>query len=112
MALARIVTVSVATTVVLLLAARTRSQELPRATPAQGAFAFPDPTGRRLLVVADVAQPEGLHEAICNNGRRVPVRFEKRQVEQPNDSQATRHRMASKRIVVPLGLINRENEGE
>jgi hypothetical protein len=58
-----------------------QGQGLPGATAEHGAFAFPDPSGRRLLVVSDLARPELLHEAACSDGRRFPVRFERRQSE-------------------------------
>jgi hypothetical protein len=67
--------------VLLLPPAGLQSQGLPGATAEHGAFAFPDPTGRRLLVVSDLARPDLLHEAACSDGRRFPVRFERRQIE-------------------------------
>lgn len=46
-----------------------------------GAFGFPDPSGTRLLTVSDLVQPAMLHTAFCSDGRRFPVRFERRQAE-------------------------------
>lgn len=65
----------------VVLAGGVRAQELPQATMEQGAFAFPDPGGTRLLTGADPSQPALLHTALCNGGGRFPVRFERRQVE-------------------------------
>ena len=74
---------TVVCTMVVLLTPATglQSQVLPGGTAGHGAFAFPDPSGRRLLVVSDLARPELLHEAACSDGRRFPVRFEGRQIE-------------------------------
>ena len=65
----------------LLSAAESQGQELPRTSTQFGAFAFPDLGGTHLLAVSDLSQPETLHEALCSDGRRVPVRFERRQGE-------------------------------
>ena len=57
-----------------------RAQEPPRASAEYGAFAFPNPAGTHLLIVAELTQPERLTEAWCGY-RRVTVRFERRQPE-------------------------------
>jgi hypothetical protein len=63
----------------------TYAQDLPRATEQYGAFAFSNEEGSRLLSTADMARPESLRTALCSGGKRVAVRFERRQVE-GNDS--------------------------
>lgn len=62
-----------------------RGQELPRATAQHGAFAFPDGNGTRLLAPSDLPQPDRVQDALCSDGRRVPVRFDRRQVERDNN---------------------------
>ena len=59
------------------IAAQTPS--LPGATEERGAFALPDPTGARLLVIPDLARPESLKTALCSGGRQFPIRFVRRQ---------------------------------
>ena len=63
------------------LAGGAQGQELPRATMEYGAFAFPDPSGMRLLTVSEPTQPELLHTVFCSDGRRASVRFDHRQTE-------------------------------
>jgi hypothetical protein len=58
-----------------------RGQETPSATIEHGAFAFPDLSGTRLLTVSDLPQPAVFETALCSDGRRYPVRFERRQTE-------------------------------
>ncbi len=70
----------------LFLAGGIRGQELPRATAQYGAFAFPDLSGTHLLAVSDLSQPDRLHEALCSDGRRYPVQFERRQVERQGNN--------------------------
>jgi hypothetical protein len=65
----------------ILLAGGIQGWELPRATMQHGAFGLPDPGGTRLLTVSDLLQPAMLHTAFCSDGRRFPVRFERRQAE-------------------------------
>ena len=79
MTLTRIAKVGAVASVVLLLSVGAGSQELPRVTTEHGAFAFPDPDGTRLIVTADVSLPDLLHEAVCSNGRRFPVRYDRKQ---------------------------------
>jgi hypothetical protein len=76
---------------VVLIAASGRGQvrELPGATDGHGAFGLPDPRGGRLLVIPDLARPELLKAALCGGGRRVAVRFDRRQVERANDGRQT-----------------------
>jgi hypothetical protein len=47
------------------------------------AFAFASPDGSRLLVTAPLPEPAAtvLRDALCSGGQRVPVQFERRQVE-------------------------------
>ena len=65
----------------ILLAGGIRGQEPPPATMQYGAFGFPDPSGTRLLTVSDLLQPAMLHTALCSDGRRFSVQFERRQAE-------------------------------
>jgi hypothetical protein len=65
----------------ILLTGGMQAQELHQATMQHGAFAFPDPSGTRLLTLAGPSQPAMLHTALCNGGGRFPVRFERRQAE-------------------------------
>ena len=53
--------------------------DLPRATDAVGGFALQDKDGARLLLLPDVEHPERLKTALCSDGRRVAVQFERRQ---------------------------------
>src|SRR5436190_4279610 len=59
-------------------------QDLPGATDDHGGFGLPDQRGSRLLVILKLARPEVLKAALCSGGRRVPVKFERRQVEGAN----------------------------
>ena len=59
-------------------------QDLPGATDDHGGFGLPDQRGSRLLVIPKLARPEVLKAALCSGGRRVPVQFERRQVEGAN----------------------------
>ena len=65
----------------ILLAGGIGGRELPRAAMQYGAFAFPDPSGTRLLTVSDLPQPAMLRTALCTGGRRFSVRFARRQAE-------------------------------
>jgi hypothetical protein len=65
----------------ILFAGGIRGQEPPPATMQYGAFGFPDPSGTRLLTVSDLLQPAMLHTALCSDGRRFSVQFERRQAE-------------------------------
>jgi hypothetical protein len=67
--------------ILFLVCAGLRAQE-------QGSFAFADTTGKRLLSLADVAQPSALNTALCEGGRRYPVRFAGHQQER----EGTNHR--------------------
>src|SRR5688572_26800342 len=58
-------------------------QNPPPATDNHGGFGLPDQRGRRLLVIPSLAHPERLKFALCN-GRRVPVEFQRLQVEGAN----------------------------
>ena len=66
-------------------AAVIQGQELPRATAQHGAFAFPDSNGTRLLAASELSQPDMVHDALCSDGRRVPVRFDRWQAERDNN---------------------------
>jgi hypothetical protein len=70
----------------LCVAAAIRGQELPLATAQYGAFALPDGKGTRLLAPSDLPQPDRIHDALCSDGRRVPVRFDRRQVASDNNA--------------------------
>ena len=56
-----------------------RAQDLPAWTPQHGVFAFPDPSGRRLLATAGLEQPERLKVALCSSGERLAVQFAQNQ---------------------------------
>jgi hypothetical protein len=58
-----------------------QSQTVPSATDALGGFGLPDQAGTRLLLVPNLARPELLKAALCSDGRRFSVQFERRQVE-------------------------------
>lgn len=64
-------------------------KDLPGATADHGGFGLPDQKGRRLLLVPNLARPELLKTALCGNGRRVTVQFERRQPEGANDGRQT-----------------------
>jgi hypothetical protein len=64
-------------------------QDLPGATDGYGGFGLSDQRGGRLLLIPDLARPELLRAAVCSGGRRVAVRFERRQVESANDGRQT-----------------------
>jgi hypothetical protein len=63
----------------LLAASVAAAQELPRATPEHGAFAFADRSGSKLIVTAPLAAPDALTTALCGDGRRVPVKYLRQQ---------------------------------
>jgi hypothetical protein len=58
-----------------------QTKELPHSTPELGTFAFADPAGARLLSVGGPSAPGALRTALCSDGNKFPVRFERRQVE-------------------------------
>jgi hypothetical protein len=58
-----------------------QAQDLPGATANHGGFGLPDQRGSRLLVIPKLDRPELLKAALCSGGRRVPVQFERRQIE-------------------------------
>jgi hypothetical protein len=60
-------------------------QDLPSATDGHGGFGLPDQRGGRFLLIPNLARPELLKAALCGSGRRVPVQFERRQVEGANN---------------------------
>ena len=64
-------------------------QELPRATAEHGAFAFPNFDGTHLLAASDLPKAERVHDALCSDGSRVPVRFDRRQVERVDNGRQT-----------------------
>jgi hypothetical protein len=57
----------------------------PAPRVSYGAFALPDRSGSRLLLVSEVDEPERLRTALCH-GRALPVQFERHQDAQPSDS--------------------------
>lgn len=63
----------------IFLGGRECDSQLTPSTPDQGAFAFPDPSGTRLLVTADISQPERFKTALCGDAGRVTIQFEQRQ---------------------------------
>lgn len=67
----------------ILLAGAMCAQDPPPAAPQYGAFGFPDPSGTRLLAASTLPQPARFHTALCDGGRRYPVRFERAQPERP-----------------------------
>ena len=67
--------VCLACSLLVLASVDARAQDLPAWTPQHGAFAFPDPNGRRLLATAELEQPERLKVALCSSGERFAVQF-------------------------------------
>lgn len=65
--------------VIIVFSGRTFASDLPRATSDHGAFAFPDDTGSRLLVVAEVSQPDRFKTALCDRCGRVTIKYEHQQ---------------------------------
>ena len=59
-------------------------QDLSGATADHGGFGLPDQRGSRLLVIPKLDHPELLKAALCSGSRRVPVQFERRQIEGAN----------------------------
>jgi len=57
------------------------AQDVPSWTEEHGAFAFPDPSGTRILTTAALVRPERVRTAFCSGGRDVAVRFERIQGE-------------------------------
>ena len=57
----------------------------PAASDRFGTFAFPNPAGTELLVHHALPHPERLHTALCDGGRKVPVRFVRRQTTRRPD---------------------------
>ncbi len=51
----------------------------PATSDRYGAFAFPNAAGTELLIPHDLPHPERLHTALCGGGRKVAVRFVRRQ---------------------------------
>jgi hypothetical protein len=51
----------------------------PAASDRYGAFAFPNAAGTELLIRHNLPNPERLHTAVCGGGRKVAVRFVRRQ---------------------------------
>ena len=51
----------------------------PAASDRYGAFAFPNAAGTELLIRHNLPKPERLHTAVCGSGRKVAVRFVRRQ---------------------------------
>lgn len=76
--------------VLIALSGEARIQDLPGATESHGGFGLPDQSGTRLLVMPwqDRSNPGLLKAALCGGAGRVPVRFDRRQIESPNDGRA------------------------
>ena len=72
-----------------VVTAAAQVRDLPRATDSLGGFALPDQGGGRLLQNPDLARPEGSRTALCSGGRRVALRFDRRQIERANDGRET-----------------------
>jgi hypothetical protein len=71
--------------IVVLLAGQVCGQKLPTATAEHGAFAFPDESGTRLIVIAGMPEAARVRKALCSDGSSLPVRFEGRQVDGRDD---------------------------
>jgi hypothetical protein len=69
----------------LTVAGGAARQDLPGATDTHGGFGLPDQRGARLLVIPNLARPERITTALCGGGRRVVVRFERRQEARENN---------------------------
>jgi hypothetical protein len=65
--------------VLIAFGGRTFASDLPRATSDHGAFAFTDDTGDRLLVVAEILQPDQFKTALCDSSGRVNIKYEYQQ---------------------------------
>jgi hypothetical protein len=57
----------------------------PAASDRYGAFAFPNVAGTELLIHHHLPHPERLHTALCDGGRKVAVRFVRRQTTRQPD---------------------------
>jgi hypothetical protein len=71
--------------ILALAAGGMAGQELPRATAEHGAFGLPDESGTRLIAVAAMPDAARVRTALCSDGSRVEVRFERRQAGLPDD---------------------------
>jgi hypothetical protein len=82
----RVIPAVAAMAIFILLAGGLRAQELPRATMQDGAFAFADPSGTRLLSVSGLPESQVFQAALCSGGQRSSVRFERRQAAQEGNN--------------------------
>jgi hypothetical protein len=87
----RATTASGAICFLLYAAAALPGQDLPRATGEYGAFAFSNFGGTHLLAASALPQAESVHQAFCTDGSRVPVRFDRQQIERANNGRQTPH---------------------
>src|SRR5262245_21610409 len=85
----RATTVSGAVCLLLCAVAALSGQELPRATGEYGAFAFSNFDGTHLLAASELPQAESVHDAFCADGSRVPVRYDRQQIERANNGRQT-----------------------
>jgi hypothetical protein len=59
---------------------------LPHSSAEHGAFALPDQTGTRLIATAGIPHAEGVHKALCGDGRSVVVQYDHRQIERKDNN--------------------------
>jgi len=59
---------------------------VPRTSNSQGAFAYADSSGDRLLALSAPSSPNSVVEARCRSGARLPVRFVGHQSRSPGDN--------------------------
>jgi hypothetical protein len=59
---------------------------VPRASRSQGAFAYADSSGARLLALSAPSSPTSVVEALCRSGARLPIRFVGHQSRSPGDN--------------------------
>jgi hypothetical protein len=71
--------------ILVLGAAGALGQGLPRATAQYGAFGLPDESGTRLICVRGMPQAARVRTAMCSDGSRVAVRFERGQAARGGD---------------------------
>jgi len=84
-------------------------QKLPGATEEHGGFGLQDQSGRRLVLIPRVSRPEMLKTALCSDGTRVPVQFERLQIgREGGDGRQTSQRfdeLAGAVYSVPTGRV-------
>src|SRR3989442_15626231 len=69
-------------------ARETSGTKRPEATPtiSLGRFAFVDSSGTQLLALGPLADPSKILGAVCSRGLVLPVRYDRRQAQQPGDN--------------------------